>query len=305
MNQPGPQLSIVIPTFQRERQLAACLDALAATMDEDVRCEVIVVDDGSSAPPHAVVTAAAARLPIRLLCQPHRGPAAARNAGAAVAGGSCFAFLDDDCLPAHDWQTALVGRLASDPTAAVAGRTVNVRSPGLCAETSQYIVDALHRHHLRQDGTTSFGTSNNLALPAAAFHAVGGFDEGFTLAAGEDRDLCARLDEHGVRLAYAEDVVVYHDHDLSLGDFVRQQFHYGAGAYVHRRAAARRAGRALQLESPAFYLDLVTGRGQRPPVLRSAATSALVALAQAAVAAGFLWQWQRQSRGQRGAGRPA
>lgn len=284
-----PLLSVIVPTYRRERQLAACLGALGELAGETVTHEVIIVDDGSEQPPQRVVAAAADRLSVRLLCRPHRGPAAARNAGAAEARGRYLVFLDDDCLPARDWLTALAARITSAPDCALAGRTVNLCPRDLCAETSQLMVDYLHQFHQRSDGSTSFGTSNNLALPAAAFRAVGGFDETFVLAAGEDRDLCARLDEQGIRLVFANDVVVYHDHALTLGAFIRQQFNYGAGGYAFRRSLARRGGRSLRLESPAFYTGLVTHPCSRSVTPRAVASSALGALAQLAVAAGFVW----------------
>jgi len=60
-----PDVSVIIPTYNRPRQLARCLEALSATRDETF--EVIVADDGSSEPVEAVVHAFADRLDISYL----------------------------------------------------------------------------------------------------------------------------------------------------------------------------------------------------------------------------------------------
>ena len=97
-----PFFSIVVPTYQRPVQLAACLQALSRLDYARERFEVIVVDDGSPTPPKAVVESLRDRLQLTLHLQRHAGPAAARNAGAMRARGKYLAFTDDDCLPAAD-----------------------------------------------------------------------------------------------------------------------------------------------------------------------------------------------------------
>src|SRR5437867_3420967 len=86
-----PVFSIVVPTYRRPKQLAACLQALAKLDYARERFEVIVVDDGSTTPPEAVVTSFQDRLQVTLVLQPHAGSAAARNTGAERARGEYLA----------------------------------------------------------------------------------------------------------------------------------------------------------------------------------------------------------------------
>jgi GT2 family glycosyltransferase len=59
----------------------------------------------------------------------------------------------------------------------------------------------------------------SVIVPAKSFNAVGGFDIGWTQAAGEDRDLCDRLVAHGCRLVFVADALVQHAHCLSFLPF--------------------------------------------------------------------------------------
>src|SRR5574341_947622 len=115
--------SIIVPTFARPERLAVCLRALAHLDYPKDHFEVIVVDDGSEAPPASTVESFAGLLSISLVAQPHAGPAAARNAGAARAGGDNLAFTDDDCAPDSRWLSAFDGVLETRPEFCVGGRT--------------------------------------------------------------------------------------------------------------------------------------------------------------------------------------
>jgi cellulose synthase/poly-beta-1,6-N-acetylglucosamine synthase-like glycosyltransferase len=89
-----PLFSIVIPTFNRERLIAATLESVLAQTEGDF--EVIVVDDGSTDGTEAALAPWRDRL--TFVRQPNQGPGPARNLGAARAKGEYIAFLDSDDL---------------------------------------------------------------------------------------------------------------------------------------------------------------------------------------------------------------
>ena len=97
MGQYRPFFSIVIPTYHRPQQLAACLQTLTHLDYPRDRFEVIVVDDGGEISLDGVLALFKEVLCITLLRQPHAGPAGARNVGAATAKGDFIAFTADDC----------------------------------------------------------------------------------------------------------------------------------------------------------------------------------------------------------------
>jgi glycosyltransferase involved in cell wall biosynthesis len=265
----NPTFSIVVPTFGRPGALAGCLAALERLDYPRDGFEVIVVDDGSPAP----VEASADGVALRVERVPHGGPARARNHGVAVARGRYVAFTDDDCAPAPDWLTALQGPLAGG-AAAAAGRSANAVPGNTCASAGQALLDHLYRYYNRDPADARFATSNNLAVERETLLAVGGFDEAFSHAAGEDRELVHRLRARGHRIAYEPRAIVRHAHRQDLRAYWGQHYGYGAAAMLFRK----RAG-AVPVEPVSFYVDLL--RGSRARVV------ALLVIAQVANALGF------------------
>jgi len=181
-----PHFTVVVPTYDRPRQLAECLAALADLDYPRERFEVVVADDGTPASPERVVAGFRDRLDLRLLTLPHGGPARARNAGAEVARGEYLAFTDDDCAPAVNWLRCLAARFAESPGHAIGGRTINRLDRNPYSTASQVLIDYLYGYFTPRRGR--FFTSNNLAAPTSLFQAVGGFDVSFPLPAAEDRE---------------------------------------------------------------------------------------------------------------------
>jgi glycosyltransferase involved in cell wall biosynthesis len=295
MNQTQLAFSIIIPTRGRPAQLTVCLDALARLHYPRDRFEVIVVDDGSDQPPEPVVAAFRERLDVTLLRQPHAGPASARNRGAAQARGQFLALTDDDCAPAADWLEKLAARFAASPGSMIGGRTLNALTGNPYAAASQLLVDYIYSYYNADPNRARFFTSNNMALPIERFRQIGGFDQTLPAGAGEDRELCDRWLYHGYAMQYAPEVIVHHRHVMGLNGFCRQHFHYGRAACYFHEVRARRGGGPLRVEPPSFYVNLLRHpfRHGAPP--RRLTLASLMALSQAANAAGFFWE-----RGTRG-----
>ncbi|MDR3050123.1 MAG: glycosyltransferase [Oscillospiraceae bacterium] len=99
------RVSVIIPAYQAQAHIAACMRALLAQTLEDI--EIICVDDGSTdATPAILHDLAAKHARVCALRQPNGGVSAARNAGLARARGEYVAFVDaDDTLPPHALQT--------------------------------------------------------------------------------------------------------------------------------------------------------------------------------------------------------
>lgn len=288
-----PVFSIIVPTYNRARQLAACLESLVRLDYPRNRFEVIVVDDESETSPQAVVARFRSRLELTLLTQPHAGPAGARNAGAAKARGRFLAFTDDDCAPAPDWLRTLEARFATAPDHAIGGPTINALPGNAYAVASQLVLDAMFAHYNSHRSQAHFLASNNLAVPADGFHAISGFDATFfPIAAAEDRDFCERWLQHGCGMIYAREVRVFHAHSLTLPSFCRQHFNRGRGAFWLRQARARRrwgalgTRRASHLKPFSMALRLLRqAHWRQAPLLAT-----LLIMWRAANAAGFLWE---------------
>lgn len=95
----GPRLSVIVPFYNVEQYLAACLDSILAQDYPDI--EVILVDDGSPDGSRAIAERyVAADRRVRLVTRPNGGLGAARNTGVREAKGDFLTFVDsDDLLP--------------------------------------------------------------------------------------------------------------------------------------------------------------------------------------------------------------
>lgn len=288
--------SVIIPTRNRDRQLRACLESIAALDYPNHRFEVVVVNDGGKVPVDDITAPYQDRLNLVLLNQAGAGPAAARNAGAKKAGGHYLAFTDDDCTVAPDWLEKLEKRFRENPRSAYGGQTINALAKNAYSAASQLLVTYLYRYYNTDHNSARFLTTNNIAFPATLFRAIGGFDPNFKRAAAEDRDFCDRWRLAGYRMTYAPEIEVYHSHPLDLPKYWRQHFHYGRGAFGFQRARAKRAATALRLEPLQFYTELLLYPFRSDQTLSPFFLSWLLMVSQIGNAAGFFWEWGSRLR---------
>ncbi len=136
----APKASIVIPVYNVERYVGACLESVCAQTERDI--EIVAVDDGSTDGSGAIVAAAAVRDGrIRVLAKENGGLSSARNAGIAAARGAVVLFVDgDDLLEPQAVERVLAAFFAHDsdvvtfgarcfPEGAAASWTVECLSP--------------------------------------------------------------------------------------------------------------------------------------------------------------------------------
>ena len=200
----APRCSVIIPTHDRRETLLRCLASLLAQDLAPEAFEIVVVDDGSTDGTAAAVEGLAreAGRAIRLVAQAHRGPSAARNAGAAVARADVLAFLDDDTIASPSWldEGLRVLEEGDADLAGVEGRTEIPSGEG---------GGPLARRTENLRGRRFLGC--NLFFRREAFEEVGGFDERFgRIAFREDTDLAHRIQKAGGRIAWVPTAVVTH-----------------------------------------------------------------------------------------------
>jgi GT2 family glycosyltransferase len=181
--------SVIIPTCARPEQLACCLDRLDSKV-----VRIIVTDDGRD---DGARNLCAEKYPgVEWTAGPRRGPAANRNHGAKQAQSEWIAFVDDDCEPQPGWLAALAA--ASVEADVVEGRTL---APGAMDSPFEEHVENLAGGVL---------WSCNLAVRREVFLRLGGFDESFEEAGGEDMEFAWRVARAGLRVHFAPEAVVHH-----------------------------------------------------------------------------------------------
>ena len=250
-----PLFSVVVATYQRPGPLADCLQSLAQQHYPHDRFEVIVVDDDGGLSERAVREPLAGRLDLQFLQPGHGGPACARNTGAAQARGAWLYFVDDDCTLAPDVLSRLAAQVARHPTAAIAGACADAHPHNLWSAASQAQLDAVTSYFNRDAEHATSGASSHLAVPTAAFRALGGFDVAFRT--GEDRDFVDRWVRGGKALVYAPEVLVTHLHPRTFRALWQRNAGYGRGAWQFAQSR-----RALQTGAPrvdrGFYAHLLS-----------------------------------------------
>jgi glycosyltransferase involved in cell wall biosynthesis len=209
----SPRVTVIVPTFDRERYLAEAIQSVLGQAFTDF--ELLIVDDGSSDGTAALVRRFAdAR--IHYIHQDHRGISAALNTGLRAARGELVARLDSDDRWAPDLLSTLVPLLDRHAELGAAfgkGQIMDERGRPL-GETRGFAPrfpgDSL-RSLLHDDFTC------NIALLArrACLEQAGPYDEG--LVANEDWDMWLRVARRHP-FAFVDRVLAwirYHDHSMT------------------------------------------------------------------------------------------
>lgn len=224
-------VSVVVPVFNGSPWLVDQLRALAA-QDTPLRWELVVSDNGSTDGSQTVVRQASGEFHRLLLVDASatRGAAHARNAGAWAASGALLLFCDSDDVVDRFWIHAM-HRAA--------------KSAGLLAGRLDY--EALNtsdarrwREPVQSAGVPNFygqpyAVSANFGIAAPLFEQLGGFDETFPAAGGEDVDLPVRAGAQGAEVAFVPDGVVQYRLKTPGSAALRQAAVYGAASALLMR----------------------------------------------------------------------
>lgn len=216
MTTDRPTVSVIIPNYNYEKTLAACLDGVFAQTHRPF--EVIVVDDASTDRSREI----AAAYPCRLVeGGGNKGVSATRNRGAREARGDILFFVDSDLALHPDAIANALRILHDDPECGLVHGTYDTRPLYDDGPVEHYRV--LHAHWWRRRSTGRVGTAV-FALAAVrreVFAAAGEFHEG--LRDAEDVEYSDRLVRvAGIRLT--DTVVGRHDDCASLGDMLSEQY---------------------------------------------------------------------------------
>jgi GT2 family glycosyltransferase len=228
----APLVSVVVPVRDNPAGVAALVRRLEAqTLGVD-RFEVVIADDGSS---ERLERPEVDRPHVRVVRGPRRTSYAARNRGAAAAGGTVLAFCDSDCLPDPEWLAA--GLAALEDADIVAGEVMPI-APS--RPTLWSILSADMFLDQRRNVTRSRAATANLLVRRRDFEAWGGFDP--ALLSGGDFEFVLRAVGRGARLAYAPEVLVTHPTLDGGRAFLRKVWRTNRWAAVHRSRAGYRVG---------------------------------------------------------------
>lgn len=238
MDRSWPRVSVVVCTHNGAATIRETLSALRKL--EYPEYEVIVVDDGSTDDTAKIAHEFGAQV---INSGPQTNPqnmglSAARNAGLAAATGEIIAYLDDDAYPDEHWLMYLAHAFAHTSHAGIGGPNIAPEGDGIIAEAvSRSPGNATHV--LFDDRLAEHLPGCNMAFRTESLRAIGGFDPQFKIA-GDDVDLCWRIQEKGGTLGFTAGAMVWHHRRKSIRRFWKQQYNYGrAEAHLQKKWPAK------------------------------------------------------------------
>ncbi|MEO5804543.1 MAG: glycosyltransferase [Verrucomicrobiota bacterium] len=215
-----PKVSVVVASYNGARTLPACLHSLEKLNYPDY--EIILVDDGST---DATMQIASVHKAVRYVHQPHRGLSVARNTGIAAATGEIVAFTDSDCRADEDWLYYLIGDLLNSKFAGIGGHNFLPPEDSLVAAAVQ-VSPGGPAHVMLNDRLAEHIPGCNMAFYKSALLEIGGFDPIYHKA-GDDVDLCWRLQQRGYKLGFSPAGFVWHYRRSTVAGYLNQQRGYG------------------------------------------------------------------------------
>ena len=228
-----PRVSVVVCAYNAADTIGECLTSLDTLDYPDF--EVIVVNDGSTDRTgdlaHAWASAERsgddALIDRRIIDIPNGGLSNARNLGLSHATGAIVAYTDADVRVDPLWLAYLVQPFVTSDVVGSGG-------PNICPPDDPRIAQCVARapggptHVLLDDRIAEHVPGCNMAFRRDALLEIGGFNPIY-LRAGDDVDVCWRLQARGWRIGFAPAALVWHRHRASIKGYWRQQVGYGEG----------------------------------------------------------------------------
>lgn len=236
------KVSIIVVTYNEEKNIADCLDSLV-NLDYDKRdCEILVIDGNSTDKTKDIVKEFIKKygnkIKIRLINNPKRVIASSRNVGLKNASYGLVAFTDADCVVPRDWLKVLVEgheKLKNKGVAAVGGANIPPKNaPNFMAAVGiafDSFLGSLGSAQAKRFAKVSFVPSIpccNVLHTKKLLDKIGGFDEELKNMC-EDYDVNFKLRKMGYKIAVLPNSFVWHKLRSTPVKFLKNMYGYGKG----------------------------------------------------------------------------
>lgn len=214
-------VSVIVPAYNAQATIAKVIQSICA-LKFDKPYEVIVVDDGSTDTTASIIKTFDR---VKYCYQINAGPASARNHGARIARGEYLAFTDSDCLVHEDWLTELLKCFDDKNIGVVCGSYGIANKESLLARCIHAEIRFRHTK-LMPEFPKAFG-GYNFCARKEVFSAVGGFNETYRYASGEDNELSYKILHAGYRIKFNRQALVDHYHPTDPMRYMSEQSRHG------------------------------------------------------------------------------
>ncbi|MGD9506488.1 MAG: glycosyltransferase family 2 protein [Syntrophobacteraceae bacterium] len=218
MAQSLPMVSIIIPAYNEERLLPACLDSIDNLEYDKGLIEVIVIDNGSTDSTREIAQAYG----VKLIRDDAKNVSGLRNLGVKEARGDIVAFVDADCVVKKDWLRE-ASAYFYDASIAAWGSPPCIPDNSTWVQKTWFIVR--RRDAIVQD--VDWLESMNLFVHRGQFEAIGGFNE--SLETCEDVDFSYRMKARGRIVSDSRIGVIHYGEAATIRQFIKKEMWRGRG----------------------------------------------------------------------------
>jgi O-antigen biosynthesis protein len=214
-----PKISVVVCSYNGAKTIRDTMEGLKKLDYPDF--EVIVINDGSNDATQEIVS----DYNVKLISTKNGGLSRARNRGIDEATGEIIAYIDDDAYPDPQWLKYLASLYLNSDFAGIGGPNIAPDGDGPIAFC---VSNAPGRpvHVLTSDEIAEHIPGCNMSFRRNILQEIGGFDSVFR-AAGDDVDICWRIQEKGYTIGFHPSAFVWHHCRNSIRMYWKQQIGYG------------------------------------------------------------------------------
>lgn len=327
-NNPEPDLSIVVLTYNRQHLLRDCLKSLVAQDIDSNQLELVVADDGSTDATGTVVEEFQQKCSrLVYVRHQHKGIPATRNLGIRHASGRLVAIVADDYILDPDYARTIIRFFEENRNAEIVRFKIIASRNDIFSRLSHFYYEISFMNRLvrepelksnleklkwyfkrlpvpQSEITTDHGleAAGAAAFRRSVFERAGFFDE--DLLRGEDSDYTRRLNTLGILIYYNPFHQIRHQYSWGCLDTLQKSFVHGINYYRLYRKYEGNTTIPRQLSSASFALvhqflqGIWRARQVERPWQFVLYLPALMAF-EVSVKAGMLWEFLRSSTGRK------
>lgn len=228
---PKPDVSIIIPVFNKLETTLDCLRSLSVIKTR-YSYEVVISDNASSDGTQGALSKIENLTYVRN--STNLGFVDGCNVGFKHSSGGIIVFLNNDTIVTDDWLDLLVEPLLSDPSIGLVGSKLLypngtlqeaggiIFKDGSGTNYGKYQLADYYLFNYRREVDYCSGAS--VAISRKLFSSLGGFDRRYAPAYYEDTDLAFQVRQKGLRVVYEPRSVAYHIEGKTAGTNLNSGF---------------------------------------------------------------------------------
>ncbi len=233
-----PDVTVAVCVRNGASTISSCLESLLSLEYPLEKLKIIVVDNGSTDNTAEIIH----KFPIKIIHEPIAGRGNARNAAIRACQTEFLAFTDADCRAASDWLKQLMGEFQDPMVGAVGGDIITPGEEPLARFYELRRIVSNKEFSGNHRFSPPFLATANTIFRMKALLECGGFSREFI--AGEDADVCWRIQSMGYEIKYIPGGRIYHYHRATWKGLLKQSIEYGYGGVhlfhrYHRRFQTR------------------------------------------------------------------